>query len=62
MNPKNKEFVKRIRQRLNLSEVDASDKDILDCFGNTNMPYSNFSDIADEKLQQVLENQYYSKP
>jgi hypothetical protein len=60
LNPKNREFVKRIRQELKLSEVDASDKDILDCFGNTNRAYRIFSDIADEKLKQVLGNKYYS--
>ena len=62
MNQKKKEFVKRIRQSLNLSEVDASDKDILECFGNTTLSDSIRLDIAGEKLQQVLENQYYSKP
>jgi hypothetical protein len=62
LNQKKKEFVKRIRQSLNLSEVDASDKDILECFGNTTLSDSIRFDIAGEKLQQVLENQYYSKP
>lgn len=62
MSPKKKEFVKRIRQRLNLSEVDASDKDLLECFGNTTLADNIRFDIAGEKLQQILENQYYSKP
>jgi hypothetical protein len=61
LNAKKKEFIKRIRQRLNLLEVDASDKDILGCFENTTLADSIRFDIADEKLQQVLENQYYSK-
>ena len=62
MSQKKKEFVKRIRQHLNLSEVDASDKDLLECFGNTTLADSIRFDIAGEKLQQILENQYYSKP
>ena len=62
MNPEKKEFIDRIRQRLNLSEVDASDKDLLDCFGDTTLADSIRFDIAGEKLQQVLEKKYYSKP
>ena len=62
MNPKKKEFVKRIRQRLNLSELDASGKDLLECFGNTALADSIRFDIAGEKLQQTLENKYFSKP
>jgi hypothetical protein len=62
MNSKKKEFIKRIRQSLNLSEVDASDKDLLECFGNTTLADSIPVDIAGEKLQQVLENEYHPKP
>lgn len=62
MNSKKKEFIKRIRQSLNLSEVDASDKDLLECFGNTTLADSIRVDITGEKLQQVLENEYHSKP
>jgi hypothetical protein len=61
LNPKKKEFVKRIRQSLNLSEVDASDKDLLECFGNTTLADSIRVDIAGEKLQRVLEKQVHSK-
>ena len=62
MNSKKKEFIKRIRQSLNLSEVDASDKDLLECFGNTTLADSIRVDITGEKLQQVLENEYHFKP
>jgi len=62
LNPTKKEFVKRIRQKLDLSEVDASDKDILDCFENTTMADDIRFDIADEKVQEVLEKQYYYNP
>jgi hypothetical protein len=62
LNPAKKELIKRIRQSLNLSEGDASDEDILACFGNTTLADRVRFDIADEKLQQVLKNQYYSKP
>ena len=34
---KKKELVKYLRQYLNLSERDASDKDLLECFGHTNL-------------------------
>ena len=50
MNPKKKEFIRRIRKSLNLSEVDASDKDILECFENTTLADSIRFDLADEKL------------
>jgi hypothetical protein len=62
LNQKKKELIRRIRQRLNLSEVDASDKDLLECFGNTTLAESIRFAIAGEKLQQILQNQYYSKP
>ena len=62
MNSKKKELIKRIRQSLNLSEVDASDKDLLEYFGNTTLAESIRFGIAGEKLQQILQNQYYSKP
>ena len=52
MRPKNKELVKRIRQSLNLSEVDASDKDLLECFGNTNLADSIRFAITGEELRQ----------
>lgn len=62
LNPKKKELIRRIRQKLHLSEVDASDKDLLECFGNTTLADSIRFAIAGEKLQQTLQNQYYSKP
>jgi len=62
LKPKKKELVKRIRQSLNLSEVDASDKDLLECFGNTALAENIRFTIAGEKLQQMLKNQYFSKP
>jgi hypothetical protein len=34
---KKKELVKCLRQYLNLSEGDASDKDLLECFGNATL-------------------------
>ena len=52
MRPKKKELVKRIRQSLNLSEVDASDKDLLECFGNTTLADSIRFAITSEELQQ----------
>ena len=62
MSPKKKELVKRIRQSLNLSEVDASDKDLLECFGNTTLAESVRFVIDGEKLRQNLKNLFYSKP
>ena len=62
MKQKKKELVKRIRQSLNLSEVDASDKDLLECFGNTTLAENIRFTIAGEELQQMLKNQYFSKP
>ena len=62
MKPTKKELVKRIRQSLNLSEVDASDKDLLECFGNTTLAENIRFTMAGEKLQQTLENQFFSKP
>ena len=52
MRPKKKELVKRIRQSLNLSEVDASDKDLLECFGNTTLADSIRFAITSEELRQ----------
>jgi len=52
LSPKNKELVKRIRQSLNLSEVDASDKDLLECFGNTTLADGIRFAITGEKLRQ----------
>jgi len=49
LNPKKKELIKRLRQSLKLSEVDASDKDLLECFGNTTLVDSIRSAIASEK-------------
>ena len=60
LRPKNKELVKRIRQSLNLSEVDASDKDLLECFENTTLADSIRFAIDGEKLEQDLKNNYYS--
>jgi hypothetical protein len=59
LNSKKKELVKRIRQSLNLSEVDASDKDLLECFGNTPLADSSRFDITGEKLRRDLKNHYY---
>ncbi len=52
MSPKKKELVQRIRQSLNLSEVDASDKDLLECFGNTTLADSIRFAITGEELRQ----------
>jgi hypothetical protein len=52
LSPKKKELVKRIRQSLNLSEIDASDKDLLECFGNTTLADGIRFAITGEKLQQ----------
>ena len=62
MKPTKKELVKRIRQSLNLSEADASDKDLLECFGNTTLAENIRFTMAGEKLQQTLENQFFNKP
>ena len=62
MSPKKKEFVKHIRQSLNLSEVDATDKDLLECFGNTTLAESFRLAIAGEKLRQDLKKHFYLKP
>jgi len=62
LSPKKKELVKRIRQSLNLSEVDASDKDLLECFGNTTLAESVRFAIDGKKLRQNLKNLFYSKP
>jgi len=62
LKPKKKELVKRIRQSLNLSEVEASDKDLLECFGNTPLAENIRFTIAGEKLQQTLKNQFFSRP
>ena len=37
LKPKKKELIKRLRKYLNLSERDASDKDLLECFGHTSL-------------------------
>ena len=60
MSPKKKELVKRIRQYLKSSEADASDKDLLGCFGNTTLADSIRLAIKSEKLQQDLKKLYYS--
>jgi hypothetical protein len=60
LNPKKKELVKRIRQYLNSSEADASDKDLLECFENTTLMDSIRIAINSEKLQQDLKKLYYS--
>ena len=62
MSPKKKELIKRIRHTLNLSEVDASDQDLLECFGDTTLADSIRSAIDSDNLQQTLKNQYYSQP
>lgn len=61
MGPKKKELVKRIRQSLKLSELDASDKDLLECFGNTTLADSIRTAITGEKLQQDLKNHYLNQ-
>ncbi len=45
---------------MNLSEVDASDKDLLECFENTTLADSIRFAIDGEKLEQDLKNNYYS--
>lgn len=62
MKQEKKELVKRMRQRLNLSETEASDKDLLECFGDTALAENIRFTIAGEKLQQMLKNQFFSKP
>ena len=62
MSPKKKELIKRIRHSLNLSEVDASDQDLLECFGDTALADSIRAAIDSDNLQQALKNQYYSQP
>ena len=62
LKPKKKELVKHIRQSLNLSEVDATDKDLLECFGNTTLAESCRWAIAGEKLRQDLKKHFDLKP
>ena len=62
MKPDMKELVNRIRQSLNVSELDATDKDLLECFGDTALAEDLRFTIAGEKLQQTIKNQYFSKP
>lgn len=60
MSPKKKELIKRIRQNLDLSEADASDQDLLECFGDTLLADNIRSAIDSDNLQEALKNHYYS--
>ena len=62
MNPKKKELVNRIRKTLHLSEIDASDKDLLECFVNTTLSDSIDCAVADEELRHVLKKHCHSMP